>query len=192
MPRTKNKDGVNLWPAAGLTLVVFFLLIATGLVITFGVIQQLSYIAWERSLQQTERSLAAEKELVRHTNELKQLLDQLAQTPLAISEEEINNLAKQRYTLITQSLPDHPDSVAEALTDWSAYRLPLGSDAYLEQYRVETFTVIERLTQKNDRQLYIIKTMDNQTFDLYSPQNLANYKQVTAALYFIDNIAFQL
>lgn len=192
MPRTKNKDAANLWPAAGLTLIVFGLLIATGLVITFGVIQQLSYIAWERSLQQTEKSLAAEKELIRQTNDLKELLRQYQTAPLTVSETEIIELAKQRYSVITQSLPDNPDSVAEVLTDWSHYQKPEAINGFIETYQVETFTVIEQITQKQNWQLYVVTSNNRQSYDIFTDTPLSTNSKVTQSVYILENIAFSI
>jgi hypothetical protein len=95
--KIKQTDQANLWPGAIILFVTFTLLVSTGIVIFLGVIQQLRYISWERSLRETESSLAAEKELLTLSRKVIELTEAYNQSPnLEILQELEQNLTTRQ------------------------------------------------------------------------------------------------
>lgn len=182
MARSLQNKEVNLWPAAVLTLAIFMLLISIGLIVTFGVVQQLRYIAWEQKLRQTEQSLAAERQLFDLTQDFKKSIENYNTQGMPISLE----TAQQRFNLIIRTLPSNPETVKNNLTDWSTYNLGPEFNSYTEQKTQHTFTITSQLAQINNYYSYQVTAMQSESLILYSQNQYLPDQTITINAFKID------
>jgi hypothetical protein len=164
MSRPLQNKEANLWPGAVLTLAIFTILIFIGLTVTFGVIQQLRYIAWEQQLRQAEQSLASEKKLFQLTLEFKKSLeDYYSQgTPVSIE------IAQERYNKILQTLTTNPQTIKDTLTDFSMYNLSPEISQYTEAKGEHKITIRDQLSQTEDYYTYKVTTDQYESLILYT------------------------